>query len=187
MQILKYEGLKYGNEKDKIYGLLFDGAWLWEEYLNTILKKLNFIHPENNIRKKKLKLFANSRSLYPDFYNIKKSMVIDAKYKRLQKDGSLKREDIYQLTTYMYRLKAKSGFLLFPSNLNDNQQVYEMNEDRYGGKEALFIKYGLNVPQETNGYKLYMEHFRMEEYNLLEYIKEPAKERKIKISVVLKE
>lgn len=37
IQILTFEGLKYGKEKDKVYGLLFDGAWLWEEYLNTFL------------------------------------------------------------------------------------------------------------------------------------------------------
>jgi hypothetical protein len=27
--------------------MVFDGAWLWEEYLFTILKRLDYIHPEN--------------------------------------------------------------------------------------------------------------------------------------------
>ena len=40
LQILRHESLKYGHEKDKVYGILFDGAWLWEEYLNKIFKDL---------------------------------------------------------------------------------------------------------------------------------------------------
>ena len=51
LQILRYEGLKFGEKDDKIYGLLFDGAWLWEEYLNTVLKDCNFIHPMNKASK----------------------------------------------------------------------------------------------------------------------------------------
>ncbi len=36
---LRYEKLKYGSGAKQIYGILFDGAWLWEEYLTTILTK----------------------------------------------------------------------------------------------------------------------------------------------------
>ncbi len=36
--ILRHEELKFGNSNDEIYGILFDGAWLWEEYLAIILK-----------------------------------------------------------------------------------------------------------------------------------------------------
>ena len=46
LKILRHENIIFGNKKDKIYGLVFDGAWLWEEYLNTILHEI-FIHPEN--------------------------------------------------------------------------------------------------------------------------------------------
>ncbi|MBK7214691.1 MAG: hypothetical protein IPH88_15620 [Bacteroidales bacterium] len=41
------------------------------------------------------------------------STVIDAKYKTLENEGKLNREDIYQVTSYMYRLKSKKGVLLF--------------------------------------------------------------------------
>ena len=50
MQILRHETIKYGKEKDKVYGILFDGAWLWEEYLNTVLHELGFHHPENKLQ-----------------------------------------------------------------------------------------------------------------------------------------
>ena len=35
IQILRHEKLKYGTNNNTVYGLLFDGAWLFEEYLNT--------------------------------------------------------------------------------------------------------------------------------------------------------
>ena len=38
LQILRMEEVKYGEHDDEICGILFDGAWLWEEYVNTILR-----------------------------------------------------------------------------------------------------------------------------------------------------
>lgn len=37
--------MAYGSSDDRVGGLLFDGAWLWEEYLATVLAG-GFIHPE---------------------------------------------------------------------------------------------------------------------------------------------
>ncbi|GBR72467.1 hypothetical protein HP1_128 [Candidatus Termititenax spirochaetophilus] len=31
--------MDYGHEENKIYGILFDGAWLWEEYIAAVLKE----------------------------------------------------------------------------------------------------------------------------------------------------
>ena len=47
LQILRQEEIKYGKDDDTVYGVLFDGAWLWEEYLSTILPHPEFSHPEN--------------------------------------------------------------------------------------------------------------------------------------------
>lgn len=49
LQILRQEEIKYGIDSDKVYGILFDGAWLWEEYLNTLLSNAGFKHPENKL------------------------------------------------------------------------------------------------------------------------------------------
>ncbi|MDW8543429.1 hypothetical protein SD307_08415 [Staphylococcus sp. KG4-1] len=35
-----------GNGKEKIHGILFDGAWLWEEYIDTLVSA-DFYHPKN--------------------------------------------------------------------------------------------------------------------------------------------
>src|SRR5690606_28925213 len=58
LKILRHDKITFGKEKDKVYGLLFDGAWLWEEYLNTVLKN-DFIHPENKTGKNRHYLFEN--------------------------------------------------------------------------------------------------------------------------------
>ena len=93
LQILRHESLKYGQEKDKIYGILFDGAWLWEEYLNTIFvgHQLGITHAENKTGKNGIQLYdGGKKCYYPDFYKQTQgdltgdsSFVLDAKYKRL--------------------------------------------------------------------------------------------------------
>ncbi len=124
VHILRHDALKYGKEKDKIYGVLFDGAWLWEEYLNTILKDIDFTHAENKIKERGFRMFhdgnenevvcRNNRKLYPDFY--KKNFILDAKYKHL--NSGVGREDLYQVVTYMYCSCAKHGGYIYPDEGN---------------------------------------------------------------------
>lgn len=51
--LMEDDKLKYGREENKIYGILFDISWLWEEYLYTLIKELdiNFKHPRNKEKK----------------------------------------------------------------------------------------------------------------------------------------
>jgi hypothetical protein len=62
LQLLRNEGLTlYSNSmKDEVYGVLFDGAWLWEKFLASVLRPLNFkhmIYSEN----KEVYVFENPR------------------------------------------------------------------------------------------------------------------------------
>ena len=57
LQILRVEELKYGESDDEVFGILFDGAWLWEEYVNTILQDYGFVHSENKRSKGGIYLF----------------------------------------------------------------------------------------------------------------------------------
>ena len=59
IQILRYECIDFVGKNDGLYGILFDGAWLWEEYLNTILNELELVHAENNNQINGIKLFAD--------------------------------------------------------------------------------------------------------------------------------
>lgn len=46
LMILNQEKHGLGYQDQKIHGILFDVAWLWEEYVHTLLPK-DFIHPRN--------------------------------------------------------------------------------------------------------------------------------------------
>ena len=115
IQILRHEELKYGREENKIYGILFDGAYLWEEYIYTILKDLDFLHPRNKEKTDGINLLNKKWTVYPDFYNYNKQIVLDTKYKMLNKDNDkIDGSDKHQIISYVYTLGAKIGGFVYP-------------------------------------------------------------------------
>ena len=176
MLILRHENMKYLNTENQIYGILFDGAWLWEEYLATILRKEGFEHPENKNHTGGIQMFKNKdldanidknfRRIYPDFYK-KSYCILDAKYKQL--DKGLVREDLYQVVTYMHTMSVKQGGFIFPSKNNDendkNVFCYELAGD---GGCIRSIKF--RIPQECDLQFDYNRKMREEESILLEAI-----------------
>ena len=164
-QILCCRGLSIGKDRDRVHGLVFDGAWLWEEYLNTVLGPLGFAHPRNKESRDRLCLFeggGGNRWIYPDFYYKEKKIVIDAKYKRLKGQDTPGREDLYQLVTYMYRLSAGKGILLYPREANAGDlgikiEDKSMHQDSLGGTDAKVGLWGFPVPQDAKGYKEFSE------------------------------
>lgn len=172
LKILRHEKITFGNNKDKVYGLLFDGAWLWEEYLNTILKE-NFIHPENKTGKYRHLLFDNFQSIYPDFISkeVPKS-VGDAKYIPLDKqqsysENSEKATSIYYKTiAYMYRFSSNYGFLIFPKKDKSFLETYRIKET-----EGKLKKIGLAIPQTTETFKEYMKAMNVNEQELRQNLK----------------
>lgn len=150
LQILRKEEIKYGNTDNEIYGILFDGAWLWEEYVNTILREYGFKHPENKNKKGCIYLFDdNTGDRYPDFY--KEGIVLDAKYKRIGDYNSVAkvdRDDIHQIITYMTALKAHKGGFISPLN---HQQVQPPTKTLKGSSATLSI-YGIEICKKVNTY-----------------------------------
>ena len=162
MQILRYEEIKYGRNEDEIYGVLFDGAWLWEEYLNTILKNQGYIHPQNKISKGRIYLFEDRTGVrYPDFY--KDDIVLDAKYKRYadMKLQNIDGDDLHQVITYMYILAARYGGLIVPRQhkLKDIVQTSKILKG-YGGRMNI---YGLTVDSPAQNYKDYCTQMNQHE------------------------
>ena len=101
----------YGNRR--IYGILFDGAWLWEEYMNMLVDDI-FYHPMNKAKQGVQHLFAGNRGkIYPDFISKKdvNRIIADAKYKPVENIGN---KDYLQLLAYMFRFDAKQGFYFYP-------------------------------------------------------------------------
>ncbi len=151
LQILRQDGLTYGKEKDKVYGLLFDGAWLWEEYLSTILKQIGYIHPENRNKNNPVYLFKQSKvERFPDFYKLNEE-VLDAKYKRLagKEAEHIDRNDMHQIIAYMHVMKLKRGGFIFPTeskNLVDKGK-YPLLGSLNGYAGDIFL-YGIPIIQE---------------------------------------
>ena len=46
--ILQHQKHQIGSGSRQIYGILFDGAWLWEEYVNSLIEDF-FYHPMNKV------------------------------------------------------------------------------------------------------------------------------------------
>ena len=168
IQILRQEELKYGDDDDTVYGILFDGAWLWEEYLNTVLPHPEFRHPEN---KKGLShgfksLFVSGRGKrYPDFFS--DNMILDAKYKKYSGKtlSDVSSEDIAQVISYMYVRECLWGGFLVPGS----GKLYSETDilRGYGGK--MFIL-SLPIPEGSPSYEEFCSAMSQNEAAFKEFL-----------------
>jgi len=172
LQILSHESLKYGNKKDEVYGILFDVAWLWEEYLATLLSTKGFKHPQNLKGTGRIHLTTDNKiPRYPDFYDYKEhGIIIDAKYKRKIDE----RNDINQMITYLYRLRGHYGILLQPIEKDEIIKSYSL--DGYGKSDEVLLQlYYCTIPQNTISFKDFSKKMEPVEKKLLNYIYDISK------------
>lgn len=147
--------------QQKIHGLLFDVAWLWEEYLATLLGE-DFEHPQNKVSKGGISVFqsGNGRKVYPDFYSRPLGVVLDAKYKKLETtEKGIAREDLFQLITYSYISKAQLAGLIFPSTGKEIDNDIGTLEG-YGG---ILKKWSLLIPQKSSSYDDFVKQIQESE------------------------
>lgn len=162
IRILRHEELKHGSNNDQIHGVLFDGAWLWEEYLNTFLRTL-LKHPRNNTKEGRLWLFNdNSGECFPDFYN--KNLILDAKYKGYTSWPDVQNADIFQIISYMHILDVKKGGYLIPVTASIQTKILKGN---IPFKMKLF---GLDVGIKRRCFKDYCEYMASQEDSLIDRI-----------------
>lgn len=151
LQILRMEEVKYGESEEEICGILFDGAWLWEEYINTILRKHEFKHPENKLHKGGIYLFEDRSGIrYPDFY--KDDFVLDAKYKRLgsyDDVAKVGRDDIHQIIAYVNSLRASKGGFISPLE----QKQTSIPTKRIKGSTSTLSIFGIEIVKNAKSYQ----------------------------------
>lgn len=154
LMILNQEKHGLGYQDQKIHGILFDVAWLWEEYVYTLLPK-DFIHPRNKDKTDGISVFSSrERKVYPDFYNRDLKIVLDAKYKKLEDtEKGINREDLFQLISYSYILKAEKAGLVFPSE----DKVVDNELGKLAGYGALLKKWSIQIPQRSSSYREFCE------------------------------
>ena len=150
LMILNQEKHGLGYQDQKVHGILFDVAWLWEEYVHTLLPK-GFLHPRNKEKKGGILVFSDGkRKVYPDFYDRERKIVLDAKYKKLEfTEKGINREDLFQLISYSYILKAEKAGLVFPSK----DKVVDNEIGTLAGYGALLKKWSIQVPGQVESYQ----------------------------------
>jgi len=154
LMILNREEHGLGSQEQKIHGILFDVAWLWEEYVHTLLPK-DFIHPRNKEKKGGISVFSGGkRKVFPDFYHKELKIVLDAKYKKLElTEKGINRDDLFQLISYAYILQTEKAGLIFPSI----DQTVSSEIGKVEGYGVLLKKWSIQIPQKTSSYREFYE------------------------------
>lgn len=151
------------NQKE-VSGFLIDGAWLWEEYLATLLVE-DFKHPRNKSKSGGYSLFESGNGkIYPDFLSLTDCPIVaDAKYKPIE---NINGSDYLQLVAYMYRFNAKRGFYLFPATDSESQRkTFKLMEGKKNPRkvEVLVEKQGLLIPKTSSSYDDFVNQIQKSE------------------------
>ena len=191
LMILNNANSQYSTSSSPIYGILFDGAWLWEEYLWTILKDAKFgdkkfVHPTNKDRKGGIRLFDNSldpedssvkncyRRIYPDFYcensreDSNDGIILDAKYKRLE--NGLVRDDLYQIISYMHTMKISTGGFVYPQKEKEDLSEQKPAKYHLANNTGIIKTFGFVVPQCETDYEPFQKKMQKAEKELVREI-----------------
>ena len=166
--ILQHQKHQIGAGLRQIYGILFDGAWLWEEYVSSLIDEA-FYHPMNKGGKGAQRLFeGNIGMIYPDFIsrNTRSRVIADAKYKPIDNIGN---RDYLQVLAYMFRFDAKEGYYLYPEVDGADDLKLRMNSgSTYEGnvepREDIHVtKHGLKIPIDAESYSVFASKMHMSE------------------------
>ncbi|MDD6440682.1 MAG: hypothetical protein PUG71_00915 [bacterium] len=166
--ILRNEQHQYGNGTRNVYGILFDGAWLWEEYMNTLIGDA-FYHPRNKAGDGAQRLFDGKYGLiYPDFIGKDRMnrIIADAKYKPL---NNISGKDYLQVLAYMLRFDSKQGYYLYPEAGEAQDLILKLNkgttyENNVAPRQDVSItKCGLQIPCNVTNYSEFVEQVKKSE------------------------
>ncbi|MDU6265100.1 MAG: hypothetical protein E6600_11430 [Anaerocolumna aminovalerica] len=166
--ILRHQKHQIGSGSKQIYGILFDGAWLWEEYVSSLIEDA-FYHPMNKGGKGAQRLFdGNIGLVYPDFISRdnKTRIIADAKYKPIDNIGN---RDYLQVLAYMFRFDAKVGYYLYPEAEGSDDLKLWMNrgstfEANVVPRDDISItKHGLKIPMDVSDYAGFVTRMKTHE------------------------
>ena len=166
--ILQNQKHQIGAGSRQIYGILFDGAWLWEEYVNLLIGDV-FYHPMNKGGTGAQRLFERNVGLiYPDFIsrNRERRMIADAKYKPINNIGN---RDYLQVLAYMFRFDAKTGYYLYPEAGDSDDLKLRMNQGTtyeanvHARDDISVTKHGLKIPVNASDYDSFVTRMEASE------------------------
>lgn len=181
LAILRHQKLSYGeSSNDAINGILFDGAALWEEYLNKVMHDGvgdvvgyggSLLHPNNRkgedtqwtFRRKSPERLLGK--IYPDFLldckyekNLLKSAkcILDAKYKDIgiPKGDSVRNvpgSDLNQMLLYMVRYSSKLSLILHPVEQKHAEEYKDLGYEMLGDPSYVVKTVPFIVPECKEG------------------------------------
>lgn len=158
IMILTHDKISYGeSQQNQINGILFDGASLWEDYLNAAMQEqirkqnlqFKLEHPNNRAGTGGKYLFTNSVMIYPDFILKEKDSnkimaIMDAKYKHLENGAG--NPDFFQLLAYMFRFSCNRGMLIYPYGKNEKEPESNLFLKDHENQITLSVL-GLEIPE----------------------------------------
>lgn len=174
--LMEDDELKYGRAENKIYGVLFDAAWLWEEYLNTLISEIDssFIHTHNKSKENRIYMLENNGwEAYPDYYSSALDIVMDAKYKHANGINQIDSKDRMQIISYMHVLGLKKGVFLHPA---DNKHAGNISYGKLNipdkNTDEYVYQYCFKIPQgEINCMQDFIDKITVSENEFIEYWK----------------
>lgn len=177
IDILQNRKSSWGNGTEEVYGVLFDCAWLWEEYVNLLIGE-EFYHPKNKEGKGiQHMLYAADETakkfspIYPDFIRRRPPRTIaDAKYKPVE---NIDPDDRLRMIGYLWRFDSMPGYFIFPEKegeakkdglkwfksegfeSKDFEDAKESSHERQGN--LAMVACGVAIPQQAESYEVFSE------------------------------
>lgn len=177
--LMEDDELKYGRQENKIYGVLFDAAWLWEEYLNTLVCEIDssFIHTCNKSKENRIYMLENNGwEAYPDYYSEVLGIVMDAKYKHANGINQIDSKDKMQIISYMHILGLKKGVFLYPSENYEEPKYRKLHLYHKENSDEYVYQYCFKIPQgEINDMQDFIDKITVSENEFIEYWKSVLK------------
>ena len=177
--ILQHRQHKFGSGANRIYGILFDGAWLWEEYINKLIGEY-FYHPRNKGGQGAQRLFTDNNGvkqglIYPDFISKDSDnrIIADAKYKPIDNIGN---KDYLQILAYMFRFDARKGYYIYPKASWEDDLVLQLISGSTFEKnvalrdDVIVVKHGLSIPDVARDYVEFEKKIKMTEMEFLRIV-----------------
>lgn len=158
LQISRREGVTpYAVGKEEVYGVLFDGAWLWEQFVAKLLAepKMGFKHHVYGRKEDAILVFeGDTYPFYPDFTK-GNAVVLDAKYKPYKPDKEKwNRDDVHQILSYMYLTGANIGGVIYPASAGTNWEIKPFYTRDYKGR---WLNIPLRIPSCGDKFRAQMD------------------------------
>jgi 5-methylcytosine-specific restriction endonuclease McrBC regulatory subunit McrC len=165
LALLRHEGASLYQREQEAEGVIFDGSWLWEEYVWTLLREIEgFHHPRNKEQTGRWST-PPGVTFYPDFFHRDKRVVLDAKYRRPLADQDEERSQpiATQVFAYMFLLDAVHGGIINPEGNgthSPSEITRQMRVEDRDAKKAWWHALALEPPRDlanASAFKTEME------------------------------